>query len=110
MSRRLRLFPARQVQNLPREHRAWVAALELHLLRRFQQNTYDPLDDGGEIFLTVSHVQRLLKAVGAPRVGENVVELLPKQNRVWVANGNGQLGLKYLEVFVCPAKFCEGTL
>jgi hypothetical protein len=67
---RLHLLPARRVQALSPEHRAWVKALELHLERRFQQNIHEPLDDGGEIFLTVSHVQRLLKAVGAPRVGE----------------------------------------
>jgi hypothetical protein len=69
MARRLQLLPARQVQALLREHRAWVAALELHLKRRFQQNIHDPLDGGDEIFLTVRYVQGLLQDVGAPRMG-----------------------------------------
>jgi hypothetical protein len=67
---RLRLLPARQLQALSREHRAWAKALELHLLRRFQQKRYEPLDSGDEIFLTVGYVQRLLRDVEAPRKGE----------------------------------------
>ena len=67
---RLRLLPARQLQALSREHRAWVKALELHLLRRFRQNIHDPLDGGDEIFLTVGYVQGLLRDVEAPRKGE----------------------------------------
>jgi hypothetical protein len=67
---RLRLLPPERYPMLSREQRAWVKALELHLLRRFQQNVHEPLDNDGEIFLTVSHVQRLLRAVKAPRVGE----------------------------------------
>jgi hypothetical protein len=45
-------------------------ALELHLLWRFEQDRHAPLDDGGETFLTVAHVQRLLRATGARRQGE----------------------------------------
>jgi hypothetical protein len=91
MSRRLRLLPARQVQNLPREHRAWVAALELHLLGRFQQNTYDPLDDGGEIFLTDGYVKGLLEAVGAPRVGEKAAaEAIAWWQRVGLLEDTGK--------------------
>jgi hypothetical protein len=67
---RLHILPARQVQALSPEHRAWVKAFELHLERRFQQNIHEPLDDGDKVFLTDGYVKGLLEAVGAPRKGE----------------------------------------
>jgi hypothetical protein len=64
------LMPKESYRALSDEQRAWVRALELHLRWRFEQNRHAPLDSGGETFLTVSHVQKLLRCVGAPRRGE----------------------------------------
>jgi hypothetical protein len=70
MARQLKLLPPERYPMLSIEERAWVKALELHLLRRFQQNTHEPLDGGDGIFRTVSYVKGLLESVGAPRKGE----------------------------------------
>jgi hypothetical protein len=47
-----------------------VNALALHLLRRLEQDEFEPFEDDGRTFLTVGHMQRLLRAVGARCSGE----------------------------------------
>jgi hypothetical protein len=49
---------------------AWERAARRHLRWRFQQDRFEALELEEETFLTVRHVQRLLRAVGAPRKGE----------------------------------------
>jgi hypothetical protein len=56
-------------RDIPHERDA-IRALALHLLDRFEQTKYEPLDEDGCIFLTVSHMQRLLRRVGVRRCGE----------------------------------------
>lgn len=47
-----------------------VNALAFHLLRRLEQDEFEPFEDDGGIFLTISHMQRLLRGVGARCTGE----------------------------------------
>ena len=42
-----------------RDERDAVNALALHLLWRFEQGEFEPLDEDGRTFLTVSHTQRV---------------------------------------------------
>lgn len=58
------------VSALPRDQRDAVNALAQHVLLRVEQTEFEPLDDDGKTFITVSHMQRLLRDVGAHRKGE----------------------------------------
>ena len=62
------LVPA--IGKLSGDERDAVNALALHLLRRFEQDRFAPLDADGRTFLTVRHMQRLLRGVGARCMGE----------------------------------------
>jgi hypothetical protein len=58
------------VAELPRDERDAVNAIALHLLGRFEQDAFEPLDDDGCTFLTVGYMQRRLREVGARCTGE----------------------------------------
>jgi hypothetical protein len=59
-----------EVGKLAGDERDAVNALALHLVRRFEQDRFEPLDEDGKTFLTVKHMQRLLRGVGARCTGE----------------------------------------
>ena len=58
------------VSALPRDQRDAVNALAAHLLSRFEQDRFEPLDGDGCTFLTVGYMQRRLREVGAHCTGE----------------------------------------
>jgi hypothetical protein len=69
-ARRLAQVLCPEIGTLSVDERDAVKALGLHLLQRFDQERFEPLDSDGRTFLTVSHMQRLLLHVGARRKGE----------------------------------------
>jgi len=52
------------------DERDRVNALARHLIVRFEQDRFEPLDEDGRTFLTTKHMQRLLCEVGARKKGE----------------------------------------
>jgi hypothetical protein len=64
------LLPADVRERLSPEEKASERAARRHLRWRFQQDRFEALELGEETFLTVRYVQRLLRAVDAPRKGE----------------------------------------
>jgi hypothetical protein len=71
---RITLLAAHEVAALPKDWQVAVAAFELHLWDRYQQAEHPPLevlDDGGVgVFLTVGHMQALLRRSGSRKTGE----------------------------------------
>lgn len=68
--RRLARALCPNVGELTRDERDAVHALALHVLSRFEQDEFEPLDADGRTFLTTGYFQRRLRDVGARCAGE----------------------------------------
>ena len=71
---------------LTRSEQEAVDALALHVWWRCRQKRHPALEGEDCIFLTVSHVQRLLRAVGAANTGEKAAAaaITTMQARAWI--------------------------
>jgi hypothetical protein len=88
MSGRVSLLPRHETAALRPDERAAVEMLETHLWQRTRRahrahRALEVLPDGVGVFLTVAHVQRVLRQIDAPKTGEKfaahvINDLLPR--------------------------------
>jgi hypothetical protein len=100
MAGRVSLMPRHELEALPPDDRAAVIALEAHLWWRVEKKAEHELleqgDDGKRdcVFLTVSHMQRLLRQTGAPKRGEKyAAECLRALQRLGLLEDTGRVKL-----------------
>jgi hypothetical protein len=86
LRRRVSLIPPDEWRSLNAGEKAAGNALTLHLYQRCRQKQHPALEGDDRIFLTRSHVQRLLKATSASNTGEKAAAAAIKtmQQRGWI--------------------------
>jgi hypothetical protein len=86
LRRRVNLIPPEEWDSLSPGEKAAGNALTLHLVQRAQRKDHPALEGDDRIFLTRSHVQRLLKATSASNTGEKAAAaaIRTMEERGWI--------------------------